>query len=424
MSSVAGRYGNSGQSDYATANELMNRLCCQLAGAWGKNVKVRAFCWGPWGPTKFGAGMVTEETEAKFAGMGVSLVTAEAGRRLFKEELTHKGESGVEVVCGEGPWERREAELGRIENITNEGRAFWPLLDDAQETSLPKGDKNIAVVLGENHAYLNEHRIDGVPVLPAAAALEIMSEAAGLLWPGWHVIEARDSRLLKGVEAKEQNTILNVVISQPIYGGDGGFEVSAAIRSGVDNGKPRFHYRSVLRLAKNFPVAPKYENKSFLERKPAAAKAYNEWLFHGPRFQVIRDIEGMSEGGARALLRTTSPSDWMLDVKPGHKPWVFEPPLVDAAAQMAIIWARAYRNETPLPTRFGRVARYAEKLPDRVYMSFERITSEESHLVRANVYFSDGDNNVVLLVEDLECVSSASLNRLGGTAQEIEKAPA
>ena len=50
-------------------------------------------------------------------------------------------------------------------------------------------------------------------------------------------------------------------------------------------------------------------------------------------------------------------------------------------------------------------------------MHFERIPAEESHLVRANVYFTDADNRVALLIEDIECVSSAELNRIGGTAK-------
>jgi hypothetical protein len=38
--------------------------------------------------------------------------------------------------------------------------------------------------------------------------------------------------------------------------------------------------------------------------------------------------------------------------------------------------------------------------------------------VQANVYFADADNQIVLLIEDLECVSSAGLNRIGGTADK------
>ena len=48
------------------------------------------------------------------------------------------------------------------------------------------------------HLYLQEHAIDGTPVLPAAAALEIVAESAATLWPGWTVVEVRDFRLMKG----------------------------------------------------------------------------------------------------------------------------------------------------------------------------------------------------------------------------------
>ena len=115
FSSVAGRFGNSGQSDYATANELMNRLCCQLRDQWRGQVEVSALCWGPWGPTQFGAGMVTAETEAKFAAKGVTLVSAAAGRQLFVDAVTRAPGGAVEIVCGQGPWEAHEAAVGAIE---------------------------------------------------------------------------------------------------------------------------------------------------------------------------------------------------------------------------------------------------------------------------------------------------------------------
>jgi hypothetical protein len=119
MSSVAGRYGNSGQTDYATANELMNRLCCQLNLRWENKITVKAFCWGPWGPTTFGPGMVTPEIEYKFAEKEIALVRAEAGRRVFRNELTGAPGGDVEIICGEGPWERREAALGKIKTISD-----------------------------------------------------------------------------------------------------------------------------------------------------------------------------------------------------------------------------------------------------------------------------------------------------------------
>jgi hypothetical protein len=47
---------------------------------------------------------------------------------------------------------------------------------------------------------LQEHRIDATPVLPAAVALELLSQAGHALWPGWRVVEVKDFRLMKGVE--------------------------------------------------------------------------------------------------------------------------------------------------------------------------------------------------------------------------------
>ncbi len=153
------------------------------------------------------------------------------------------------------------------------------------------------------------------------------------------------------------------------------------------------------------------------KKKLTVAKAYNEWLFHGPRFQVIQKIDGLSDDGAKALVSTTSPAQWLVNVEPNHNQWIFDPAIVDAAVQMALLWARVFRNELALPSRFGSVFRYTETLPEKLCMSFERIASEDPHLVVANVYFSDADNRVMLLVEDMECVSSAALNRLGGTSK-------
>lgn len=420
MSSVAGRYGNTGQADYAAANELMNRLCCQMSGNWAKKVDVKALCWGPWGPTAFGTGMVGPETEAKFAEMGITLVSAEAGRKLFREEIIF-GSPDIEIVGGEAPWEEHEATLGKFwENRnTPATEAMGAFLGSATVTNLSNDNKNISIMLGDDHDYLNDHLIDGVRVLPAAAALEIMTEASRCLRPEPLLLEMRDFRLLKGIELRGKELELHIPVSSGETGRGDDFEVNAAIRSG-HNGSGRLHYRSVIAFGRNYPERFKYK-KSRANGKPAqklsATKAYAEWLFHGLRFQVIEAIEGIWEDGARALLRRSSPSGWMRTDSPSTCGWIFDPAVIDAAAQMAILWARAYRNETALPARIGRAALYCEALPERIYMNFELKKPDGPHSVRANVYYTDSSDDVLLFVEDMECICSAALNRLGGSAR-------
>ncbi len=422
FSSVAGRYGNSGQSDYATANELMNRICEHLRGRWGAHVNVNALCWGPWGATKFGAGMVTAETEAKFAAKGVELVSAEVGRRLFRDELARAEGGPVEVVCGAGPWERHEAEVGAIRQLPAAPDApaapsIGPLLGPATVSTHPMGDQVVAFTLDPYHLYLQEHAIDGTPVLPAAAALELLAEAATALWPGWKVVEVHEFKLMKGVELKQPMRALQVVISPPPYGSSEGFEVNAALQTDLGQGRGLTHYRGVLRLEQQLPVGERCRPRQHTEKSLSPARAYGEWLFHGPRFQVIEEIAGLSSAGAATRVRATHPSQWLQGRAPDSTGWVFDPALLDAAAQMAWLWARAFRDESALPARFGRVVRYRDVFPARMHMEYERIATDDPAVVRANVMFFDDDGEPVMLIEELESIASAALNRLGGTAR-------
>ncbi|MCK7501607.1 MAG: SDR family NAD(P)-dependent oxidoreductase [Comamonadaceae bacterium] len=415
FSSVAGRYGNSGQSDYATANELMNRLCQSLQARWGERVAVSALCWGPWGATTHGAGMVTAETEAKFAAKGVGLVSAALGRRLFRDELARAAGTPVEVICGAAPWESREVELGVIRPAPA-ARPLGALLGAVEPTALPTGERIVAVRLDPaRHLYLQEHALDGRCVLPAAVALELFAQAARALWPQWQVVEVRDHRLMKGVELTAARE-LQVFVAPPPYGSSEGFEVAVMLRSEVQ-GRTVTHYRATVRLEPALTPAPATSLREHAERALSVAKAYGEWLFHGPRLQVIEAIAGLSEAGATARVRSTTPADWLAAGSAGDEGWVFDPALLDAAAQMAWLWARAYRDESALPARFGRVVRHRQGFPAKLTMAYERVASADPTLVRANVHFIDEAGVPVMTVEELDSVASAALNRLGGSAR-------
>ena len=247
--------------------------------------------------------------------------------------------------------------------------------------------------------------------------MEIMAEAVSALWPGWKVVEVSNGRLLKGIEVSQPEHGLVVVVSPPTYGSSDGFDVNVTLQSESDDGKPLSHYRAVLRLAQQLP--PKFRQPPNLhtEKKLSTTKAYGEWLFHGPCFQVVNRIEGLSASGAGAVVSATQPKQWFVNGSSEQSSWLFDPAVVDSAPQMAILWARAYRNATALPTRFGRLTRYQETLPELMHMGFECIESPDPNIIRANVYYTDQDDQVVLLIEDMECVASTALNRLGGTSE-------
>ncbi|WP_300381379.1 SDR family NAD(P)-dependent oxidoreductase [Henriciella sp.] len=94
FSSVAARYGNTGQADYAMANEILNRMAHWLK-ATNPQAAITSLGWGPWD-----GGMVTDSLKAKFAEMGVSLIPRDAGARLFADAVLAGSACPAELVIG------------------------------------------------------------------------------------------------------------------------------------------------------------------------------------------------------------------------------------------------------------------------------------------------------------------------------------
>ena len=94
FSSIAGFFGNSGQADYAAANEMLNRMACRLNDLWPG--RVVAMNWGPWE----GAGMVRPEVARHLSDRGIGLLSPEAGRLAAWQELLHRAKGDVCVVIG------------------------------------------------------------------------------------------------------------------------------------------------------------------------------------------------------------------------------------------------------------------------------------------------------------------------------------
>ncbi len=95
FASVAGRFGNRGQSDYAAANEVLSKLAIHLDRRWPG--RVVSIAWGPWSTI----GMVSE-LEKHLGQRGLQMIPPDVGPLFLDEELRlgHKGECEV-VIAGD-----------------------------------------------------------------------------------------------------------------------------------------------------------------------------------------------------------------------------------------------------------------------------------------------------------------------------------
>jgi acyl transferase domain-containing protein/NAD(P)-dependent dehydrogenase (short-subunit alcohol dehydrogenase family)/acyl carrier protein len=100
FSSIAGRFGNRGQSDYAAANEVLNKLAIWLD--YRTKGRVVAPNWGPWS----GIGMVSD-LEAHLGARGLGMISPEAGVAALMDELARGRKGDVEVILA--------GELGKLD---------------------------------------------------------------------------------------------------------------------------------------------------------------------------------------------------------------------------------------------------------------------------------------------------------------------
>jgi NAD(P)-dependent dehydrogenase (short-subunit alcohol dehydrogenase family)/acyl carrier protein len=95
FSSVAAAFGNRGQVDYASANDVLDKV----ARSWQSRIKGRVLSinWGPWA----GTGMVSESLRDEYHRRGIGLIPQSAGIDALLRELSAPGEdSQVVLMCG------------------------------------------------------------------------------------------------------------------------------------------------------------------------------------------------------------------------------------------------------------------------------------------------------------------------------------
>jgi len=371
--------------------------------------RVLSVNWGPWE-----IGLASAEVQQQFAKRGVGLISPSAGVATFLAEIVKGRKGEVEVIIGDGPWRREASSTGCSVQPDKSGK-FLPLLDKI--TALKKSDGLLEIVKCLDPAqdlYLQDHRLDGTPVLPAAMAFELMAEAAQTGWPEWNVTALEDIRVFKGLVLNEKSRDVRLLVHPK---GDMSPEAKTiALEVSITDSQhvERMYYRATVILDQRYPLPRRHEVKIGVSMKPfwtSVEEAYEKLLFHGPRFQCIRSIEGISEQGIFATLVPSLPGKCLANEPPGN--WLMDPVVLDGGLQLALLWARNYLDITVLPSSFRAV---------HIFRPFHFATSVRCHLqvlekfgkqtVYYNIYFMDREGFVLEMIERVEATGSSALNRL------------
>jgi NAD(P)-dependent dehydrogenase (short-subunit alcohol dehydrogenase family) len=397
FSSVAGRFGNRGQADYAAANEVVSKLAVVLQRRWP--VRVCSIAWAPWDKL----GMVSPELKREFARRGVELLSPVAGRRALWQEIQQGPATGAEVVVAG----HAAVPLG---TVTEHERL--PLLKYATRES-PQADavRFVRHLDQSVDLYLHDHRLDGKPVLPLAFATEFMAEAAQAARPDLRVVAVRDLQLLKGIAVDPAPVPISVTARSAVHSNENGLtEVDVDISTPSMN--PPLRYRSVVQMASRRIETPAVDIPAWplLPLSKSLDRAYSDWTFHGPLFQRITQIVGIGVASMVGRVYSSSAIPVLFDV--ARPKWIIDPFVFDAALQLLLMWSRAKNDKTALPSRFHSFARYGPLAdePLTCYVAVESLAA--GHALKSNVHFIDAAGRVLAVLDGMEASCTSALNRL------------
>jgi NAD(P)-dependent dehydrogenase (short-subunit alcohol dehydrogenase family) len=383
FSSAAGFYGNFGQSDYAIANEILNKAAHQLQRDYPA-CRVLALNWGPWD-----GGMVTPELKAMFAQRQIEVIPVDGGVEVLLTAL-EGSRPGVQLVVG------------------SPMRAAPAALDD--ELRSQRSSRQLSL---EANPFLADHMIGAHAVLPATAAASWMIDACQRLHPGYRLRRCDGFQVLKGVVFDAQLAeryrleLSETAKDEP----QGIVRLDALISSSTAAGRPRYHYRATGELGREGLAPPTLAGLDLGERgaSPGAALYADGTLFHGPSLRGVERVLRLDSVGL--TLRCALPA-LSAEAQGQFPAGDFNPFVADALFQACLIWVRRSYDAASLPLGWASAEHYLPLAFDApTYLTLAVREADEQRLV-ADIAAHDGDGRVALQLRGVEVAVSRQLNRL------------
>lgn len=367
FSSVAAVFGNTGQGDYAMANEVLHQVA-SAEQARRPDCLVRCVAWGPWQ-----GGMVTPALADHFGRSGVPLIPLVQGAAAFTAELEGAvGEARVVLVAG----------------------------DDATALS-PAGGPSRAQLLvrSDTLPQLADHAPTKVPVLPVAMVLNWFTGAAAAWLPEPGPLVLRDLRVyrtcaLPGLAGAGHR--LTVIGSRGAPGTPSGLEAELRDEDGLA------HCKAVLDTGTEEPDPAAWSTPEGLKPFEHPDVYRREALFHGPRFHALRTVHGVSQHGAEATVAGLRTLGW------ADGPWPLDPAAVDGALQLAVLWGEEALGAATLPMAVAECGVYRRGPVDGTVRCVVRGRKAHGTGARCDAALIGTDGSVLLELTGIELVRRPS----------------
>ena len=371
FSSIAGRFGNGGQTDYSSANDL---LCKSISSFRTTRPQTRgiAIDWTAWG----GIGMAARGSiPVVMKQAGIDMLPPEAGIPTIRRELTAGATRGEIVIAQSLGIMLKEFDASGGLDISEGGRVQAALknrgimIERVAGMSLYGGLAIETSLDPARQPFLYDHQIGGTPVLPGVMGIEGLAEIARLLFPERHVGPIENVSFLAPFKFyRSQPRTVTLHADFHMDGADILADcrmVGSRLLHGQTEAEVTTHFTGRVRLIAK-PIQPGKGTKVSGPKngKQVPATDIYRLYFHGPAYRVMESSwrSGDSVVGLYA-------ADLPANHEPGNLPTLVAPRLIELCFQTAGMWEMAVRSRMGLPhqIRKVRLLRSPEAAKSRLY---------------------------------------------------------
>jgi len=387
FSSVAGFFGNIGQTDYAIANEILNKSAYIIQKSL-PDCRVISINWGPWD-----SGMVSPELKRLFLDRNIQLISADFGVKTIIDELTRNESNVPQIVVG-NPLDE-SIEIGQNHNSTI--------------TVLRQIDH-------KDNPFLNDHFIGRQAVLPATCASAWLADTCVSLNPGFTFSQMEDFKIFKGLTFNNDNRLYQLELKLVSVSDSTKKIYEVIVTSQEENNREVFHYSGRVTLIDKIPDPPIHPSIGQLNLDQSSFKSGNDLykdgtLFHGPSFQGVKELLQLNE--KRVITRVSLPE--MSTQNQGQFTVRSTNPFInDAAVQSLLIWTQEFYDAPCLPSRLHQWDHYKIVpfgLPVWVILN---VTYHNEHAVVGDILVQDEEGCEYFKFSGLEGTISKQLKRFIG----------
>jgi NADP-dependent 3-hydroxy acid dehydrogenase YdfG len=387
FSSVAGFFGNIGQTDYAIANELLNKSALILDKSL-PDCRVISINWGPWD-----SGMVSPELKKVFLEKNIQLISSENGINALVNELFRTEQKTPQILIGS------------------------PIGSDVEINVFNNESINIRRCLNlKNNPFLLDHRIGSQAVLPATCASSWIADTCQSLHPGFNFTGMEDFKILKGLTFNDSDYDVNMELKSIGENKEGEKVYEAIITSENSTNRKVFHYSGRVTLKKRprplrqHPPIETFELDSSKYRD-GNGLYQDGTLFHGPTFHGIQQVLQVNK--EKVITKVLIPQI-DISVQGQFSARITNPFINDAIVQSLLLWTQEFYDAPCLPSRLHNWEQFRMIPFDVPVWAILSITYHNDHAVVGNILVQDENGSEFFTYTGLEGTISNHLKRFIG----------